>query len=136
MNTPPGAIATGQVTRRDWLQTQTEILRSINNATHATDMALTTLIATVNGSDDFLALHTVREALQAAENAAEPLREVQDYLLDIFTYNPKPDEVDPNTLPVCDMDAVRTLHAYAMTVGNSLSAATERLKAALRQQQW
>lgn len=136
MNTPPGAIATGQVTRRDWLQTQTEILRSINNATYATDVALATLIATVNGSDDFLSLHTVREALQAAENAAEPLREAQDYLLDIFTYYPKPEEVDPHTLPVCDMDAVRTLHAYAMTVGNSLSAVTERLKAALRQQQW
>lgn len=131
MNTPPGTIATGQVTRRDWLQTQTEILRSINNATHATDVALATLIATVNGSDDFLALHTVREALQAAENAAEPLREVQDYLLDVFTYNPKPDEVDPHTPALCDMDAMRTLHAYALTVGNSLSAATQRLKAAL-----
>ena len=136
MNTPPGAIVTGQVTRRDWLQTQTEILRSINNATYATDLALATLIATVNGSDDFLSLHTVREVLQAAENAAEPLREVQDYLLDIFAYNPKPDEIDPHTPPVCDMDAVRTLHAYAMTVGNSLSAATQRLKTALRQQQW
>lgn len=131
MNTPPGAITTGQVTRRDWLQTQTEILRRINNATYATDVALTTLIATVNGSDDFLALHTVREALQAAENAAEPLREAQDYLLDIFTYNPKPDEVDPYKPALCDMDAVRTLHAYALTVGNSLSAATQRLKAAL-----
>ena len=131
MNIAPGAIATGQVTRRDWLQTQTEILRSINNATHATDVALTTLIATVNGSDDFLALHTVREALQAAENAAEPRREVQDYLLDIFTYNPTPDEVDPHLPAVCDLDAVRTLHAYALTVGNSLSAATQRLKAAL-----
>lgn len=136
MNTPPGAIATGQVTRRDWLQTQTEILHHINGATYATDLALATLIATVDGSDDFLALHTVREALQAAENAAEPLRETIDYLLDIFTYYPKPEEVDPHTLPVCDMDAVRTLHAYAMTVGNSLSAVTERLKAALRQQQW
>lgn len=136
MNIAPGDIATGQVTRRDWLQTQTEILRSINNATHATDVALTTLIATVNGSDDFLALHTVREALQAAENATEPLREVQDYLLDIFTYDPKPDEIDPHTPPVCDMDAVRTLHAYAITVGNSLSAATQRLKTALHQQQW
>lgn len=131
MNTPPGTIATGQVTRRDWLQTQTEILRSINNATHATDVALATLIATVNGSDDFLALHTVREALQAAENAAEPLREVQDYLLDVFTYNPKPDEVDPHTPALCDMDAMRTLHAYALTVGTNLSAATQRLKAAL-----
>lgn len=136
MNIAPGAIATGQVTRRDWLQTQTEILRSINNATYATDVALTTLIATVNGSDDFLALHTVREALQAAENASEPLREVQDYLLDVFTYNPIPDEVDPNTPVVCDMDALRTLHAYALTVGNSLSAATQRLRTALRQQQW
>ena len=134
MNTPPGAIATGQVTRRDWLQTQTEVLRCINNATHATDVALTTLIATVNGSDDFLALHTVREALQAAENAAEPLREVQDYLLDVFTYNPKPDEVDPNTPALCDMDALRTLHAYALTVGNSLSAATQRLREAVRYQ--
>ena len=133
MNTPPGAIATGQVTRRQWLQTQTKILRSINNATYATDVALATLIATVNGSDDFLALHTVREALQMAENAAEPLREVQDYLLDIFTYNPTPDEVDPNTPPVCDMDAVRTLHAYALTVGTNLSAATQRLRTALRQ---
>lgn len=131
MNTAPGAIATGQVTRRDWLQTQTEILHCINNATYATDVALTTLIATVNGSDDFLALHTVREALQAAENAAEPLREVQDYLLDIFTYNPTPDDVDPYAPLMCDMDAVRTLHAYALTVGNSLSAATQRLKAAL-----
>lgn len=131
MNIAPGAIATGQVTRRDWLQTQTEILRCINNATHATDVALTTLIATVNGSDDFLALHTVREALQAAENAAEPLREVQDYLLDIFTYHPKPDEIDLHTPAVCDMDALRTLHAYALTVGTNLSAATQRLKAAL-----
>ena len=134
MNTPPGAIATGQVTRRDWLQTQTEILRSINNATHATDVALTTLIATVNGSDDFLALHTVREALQAAENAAEPLREAQDYLLDIFTYNPKPDEIDPHTSLVCDMDAVRTLHAYSLTVGTNLSAATRLLREAVRYQ--
>lgn len=134
MNTPPGAIATGQVTRRDWLQTQTEILRSINNATHATDMALTTLIATVNGSDDFLALHTVREALQAAENAAEPLREVQDYLLDIFTYNPTPDDVDPCAPLMCDMDAMRTLHAYVLTVGNSLSAATQRLREVARYQ--
>lgn len=131
MNIAPGAIATGQVTRRDWLQTQTEILRSINNATHATDVALTTLIATVNGSDDFLALHTVREALQAAENATEPLREVQDYLLDIFTYNPTPDDVDPYAPLMCDLDAMRTLHAYALTVGNSLSAATQLLKAAL-----
>lgn len=131
MNIAPGAIATGQVTRRDWLQTQTEILRSINNATHATDVALTTLIATVNGSDDFLALHTVREALQAAENAAEPLREVQDYLLDIFTYNPTPDDVDPYAPLMCDLDAVRTLHAYVLTVGTNLSAATQRLKAAL-----
>lgn len=131
MRIAPGDIATGQVTRRDWLQTQTEILRSINNATHATDVALTTLIATVDGSDDFLALHTVREALQSAENAAEPLREAQDYLLDIFTYNPKPDEIDPHTPPVCDMDAVRTLHAYSLTVGTNLSAATQRLKAAL-----
>lgn len=131
MNIAPGAIATGQVTRRDWLQTQTEILRSINNVTHATDVALTTLIATVNGSDDFLALHTVREALQAAENAAEPLREVQDYLLDIFTYNPTPDDVDPYAPLMCDLDAVRTLHAYVLTVGTNLSAATQRLKAAL-----
>lgn len=136
MKAEPGDVATGQVTRNQWLQTQTEILRHINGATYATDVALATLIATVNGSDDFLALHTVREALQAAENAAEPLRETIDYLLDIFTYNPKPDEVDPNTPAVCDMDAVRTLHAYAMTVGNSLSAATQRLKAALRHQQW
>lgn len=134
MNTPPANIATGQVTRRDWMQTQTEILHAINNATHATDVALTTLIATVNGGDDFLALHTVREALQAAENAAEPLREVQDYLLDVFTYNLKPDEVDPHLPAVCDMDAMRTLHAYALTVGNSLSAATQRLRTALRQQ--
>ena len=136
MNIAPGDIATGQVTKRDWLQTQTEILRHINGATYATDVALTTLIATVDGNDDFLALHTVREALQSAENAAEPLRETINYLLDIFTYNPKPDDIDPHISPVCDMDAVRTLHAYAMTVGNSLSAATERLKAALRQQQW
>lgn len=136
MKIAPGDIATGQVTKRDWLQTQTEILRSINKATYATDVALATLIATVNGNNDFLALHTAREALQMAENAAEPLREAKDYLLDIFTYNPKPDDVDPHTPPVCDMEAVRTLHAYAMTVGNSLSAATERLKAALRQQQW
>lgn len=134
MNISPGDIATGQVTRCDWLQTQTKILRSINNATYATDVALSTLIATVNGSDDFLALHTVREALQAAENAAEPLREAQDYLLDIFTYNPTPDEVDPNTLPVCDIDAVRTLHAYVLTVGNSLSAATQRLREVARYQ--
>jgi len=136
MKIAPGDIATGQVTKRDWLQAQTEILRNINNATYATDLALATLIATVNGNNDFLALHTVREVLQAAENAAEPLRETIDYLLDIFTYNPKPDDVDPHTPPVCDMDAMRTLHAYALTVGNSLSAATERLKAALRQQQW
>lgn len=136
MRIAPENIATGQVTRHDWLQAQTEILRHVNSATYATDLALATLIATVDGSDDFLALHTVREVLQAAENAAEPLRETIDYLLDIFTYYPKPEEVDPNTLPVCDMDAVRTLHAYAMTVENSLSAATERLKAALRQQQW
>lgn len=134
MNTPPGAIVTGQVTRRDWLQTQTEILRSINNATYATDVALATLIATVNGSDDFLSLHTVREVLQAAENAAEPLRETQDYLLDIFTYNPKPDEIDPHTSLVCDMDAVRTLHAYALTVGTNLSAATQLLREAVRYQ--
>lgn len=131
MNIAPGAIATGQVTRHDWLQAQTEILRHVNSATYATDVALATLIATVNGSDDFLALHTVREALQAAENAAEPLRETIDYLLDIFTYNPKPDEVDPHLPAVCDMDAVRTLHAYALTVGTNLSAATQRLKAAL-----
>lgn len=136
MRIAPGDIATGQVTKRDWLGTQTEILRHINGATYATDMALTTLIATVDGNDDFLALHTVREALQAAENAAEPLRETTDYLLDIFTYNPKPDEIDPHTPPVCDMEAVRTLHAYAMTVGNNLSAATQRLKTALRHQQW
>lgn len=134
MNTPPGAIAVGQVTRRDWLQTQTEILRSINNATYATDVALATLIATVNGSDDFLSLHTVREVLQAAENAAEPLREAQDYLLDIFTYNPKPDEVDPHLPAVCDMDAVRTLHAYALTVGTNLSAATQLLREVVRYQ--
>lgn len=134
MKIAPGDIATGQVTRTQWLQTQTEILRNINKATYATDVALTTLIATVNGSNDFLALHTTREALQMAENAAEPLRETIDYLLDIFTYNPKPDDVDPHTLPVCDMDAVRTLHAYAMTVGNSLSAATQRLKDAVRNQ--
>ena len=134
MNTAPGTIATGQVTRRDWLQTQTEILRSINNATYATDVALATLIATVNDSDDFLSLHTVREALQAAENAAEPLREAQDYLLDIFTYNPKPDEIDPHTSLVCDMDAVRTLHAYALTVGTNLSAATQLLREAVRYQ--
>lgn len=134
MNTPPGAIATGQVTRRDWLQTQTEILRSINNATYATDVALATLIATVNGSDDFLSLHTVREALQAAENAVEPLREAQDYLLDIFTYNPTPDDVDPYAPLMCDLDAVRTLHAYALTVGNSLSAATQLLREAVRYQ--
>lgn len=136
MKIAPEDIATGQVTKRDWLGTQAEILRSINKATYATDVALATLIATVNGNNDFLSLHTAREALQMAENAAEPLREAKDYLLDIFTYNPKPDEIDPHTPPVCDMDAVRTLHAYAMTVGNSLSAATERLKAALRQQQW
>lgn len=136
MRIAPGAIAAGQVTKRDWLQAQTEILRHINGATYATDVALTTLIATVDGNDDFLALHTVREALQSAENAAEPLRETINYLLDIFTYNPKPDEIDPHILPVCDMDAVRTLHAYAMTVENSLSAATQRLKTALRQQQW
>lgn len=134
MRIAPENIATGQVTRHDWLQAQTEILRHVNSATYATDLALTTLIATVNGSDDFLALHTVREALQAAENAAEPLRETIDYLLDIFTYYPKPEEVDPNTLPVCDMDAVRTLHAYAMTVGNSLSAATQRLREVARYQ--
>ena len=136
MKVEPGDIATGQVTKRDWLQAQTEILRHINGATYATDVALTTLIATVDGNDDFLALHTVREALQSAENAAKPLRETINYLLDIFTYNPKPDDIDPHTPPVCDMDAVRTLHAYAMTVGNSLSAATQRLKTALRQQQW
>lgn len=134
MQTPPGDIATGQVTKRDWLQTQTEILRSINRATYATDVALSTLIATVSGSDDFLALHTVQEALQAAENAAEPLREVQDYLLDVFTYNPTPDEVDPSTPAVCDMVALRTLHAYVLTVGTNLSAATQRLRTALRQQ--
>lgn len=134
MNIAPGAIATGQVTRRDWLQTQTEILRSINNATYATDVALATLIATVNGSDDFLSLHTVREVLQAAENAAEPLREAQDYLLDIFTYNPKPDEIDPHTPALCDMDAVRTLHAYSLTVGTNLSAATQLLREAVRYQ--
>jgi hypothetical protein len=134
MNTPPGAIVTGQVTRRDWLQTQTEILRSINNTTYATDVALATLIATVNGSDDFLSLHTVREVLQAAENAAEPLREAQDYLLDIFTYNPKPDEIDPHTSLVCDMDAARTFHAYALTVGTNLSAATQLLREAVRYQ--
>ena len=134
MKIAPGDIATGQVTRTQWIQTQTEILRNINKATYATDVALSTLIASVIGSNDFLALHTTREALQMAENAAEPLRETIDYLLDIFTYNPKPDDVDPHTLPVCDMDAVRTLHAYAMTVGNSLSAATQRLKDAVRNQ--
>lgn len=136
MRIAPGDIATGQVTRSQWLGAQTEILRSINKATYATDVALATLIATVNGSDDFLALHTVREALQAAENAAEPLRETINYLLDIFTYEPTPDDVDPHAPLMCDMDAVRTLHAYAITVGNSLSAATERLKTALRHQQW
>lgn len=136
MRIAPGDIATGQVTKRDWLGTQAEILRHINGATYATDVALTTLIATVDGNDDFLALHTVREALQSAENAAEPLRETTGYLLEIFTYNPKPDEIDPHTPPVCDMDAVRTLHAYALTVQASLSAATQRLKTALRHQQW
>ena len=76
----------------------------------------------------------MREALQAAENAAEPLREAQDYLLDIFTYNPTPDDVDPHNLQVCDMDAVRTLHAYALTVGTNLSSATQLLREAVRYQ--
>lgn len=134
MRIAPENIATGQVTRHDWLQAQTEILRHVNSATYATDLALATLIATVDGSDDFLALHTVREVLQAVENAAEPLRETIDYLLDIFTYNPKPDEVDPHLPAVCDMDAVRTLHAYALTVGTNLSAATQLLREAVRYQ--
>lgn len=134
MKVPPGDIATGQVTRSQWLQTQTEILRNINKATYATDVALSTLIATVNGNDDFLALHTTREALQMAENAMEPLREVQNYLLDIIIYDPKPDEIDPHISLVCDMEAVRTLHSYALSVGNSLSAATQRLKDAVRNQ--
>lgn len=121
MNTPPGAIATGQVTRRDWLQTQTEILRSINNVIAGI------MLYTARKDWDYACweLSTGHKLLTDAEYAQGGLATISTYLSQIIQ---NMSEVDNNLNQIFEKSGLQALNGYVGITYHDLEVAIDRLK--------